>query len=107
MLTTEQSKLIRDGQVAVLYSPEHGAGWSTWNQEYPELLFDPSIVEWLEQGELEKILTYVTLKYPDVYVGGIKYLTIGWVPVGTKFRIAEYDGAEYIETVDSVNWITA
>jgi hypothetical protein len=49
----------------------------------------------------------MTLKYPDAYVGGIGNLTIGWVPVGTKFRIAEYDGAEYIETVDSINWITA
>ena len=101
------NKLIRDGQVAVLYSPEHGAGWSTWNQGYPDLLFDPSIVEWLEQGELDKISTYMTLRYPDVYVGGFDTLTIAWIPVGTKFRVVEYDGDEYIETLDSVNWITA
>ena len=101
-------KLIRDGQVAVLYSPEHGAGWSTWNTDCAEqLMFDPSIVEWLEQGELDKILTYMTLRYPDVYIGGIDDLTIKWIPVGTKFRVVEYDGAEYIETLDSVNWITA
>ena len=25
------TKCIRDGKVAILYSPGYGAGWSTWN----------------------------------------------------------------------------
>jgi len=27
------TKYIRDGKVAVLYSPGFGAGWSTWNDD--------------------------------------------------------------------------
>lgn len=37
-------KVVRDGKVAVLVSPEHGAGWSTWNKNaYPPeaMLFSP------------------------------------------------------------------
>jgi hypothetical protein len=26
------NKLIRDGMVAVLYSPDYGSGWYTWNE---------------------------------------------------------------------------
>jgi hypothetical protein len=44
-------KLIRDGKVAVLYSPGFGAGWSTWNQELPELVFNPVIVDFVEKEQ--------------------------------------------------------
>lgn len=30
-------KVIRDGMVAVIYSPGYGAGWSSWNRDYPLL----------------------------------------------------------------------
>ena len=40
-------KLVRDGMVAVLYSPGFGAGWYTWNQECTELMFDPAIVKFV------------------------------------------------------------
>jgi hypothetical protein len=43
------NKLIRDGLVAVLYSPGFGAGWYSWNSEHPEILFDPALVELVEQ----------------------------------------------------------
>ena len=36
----KMNKLIRDGMVAVLYSPDYGSGWYTWNQDDPEILFD-------------------------------------------------------------------
>jgi hypothetical protein len=42
-------KMLRDGQVAVLVSPGFGAGWYTWHS-IEELVYDPSIVEWLEAG---------------------------------------------------------
>lgn len=29
---------------------------------------------------------------------------IRWVPVGTEFRITEYDGAESIEFKDNIAW---
>ena len=43
-------KVIRDGQVAVLYSPGYGAGWFTWHG-VEELLFDPKVVDMLESGK--------------------------------------------------------
>ena len=41
------TKYIRDGEVAVLYSPGYGAGWSTWAEgsEREQLLYDPDIVQ--------------------------------------------------------------
>jgi hypothetical protein len=100
------NKLIRDGQVAVLYSPEHGAGWYSWHQ-IEELLFDPSIVQWLESEEPHKIANYLALKYPDEYFGGLDDLVIKWIDQGTEFQIHEYDGAESIEYRDKQEWLIA
>jgi hypothetical protein len=100
-------KIVRDGNVAVIYSPGFGAGWSTWNQQYPEMVFDPVIVGYLESRELDKISTYVAMRYPEAYVGGLTDLTIEWVPLGSEFRIDEYDGNESIEIKDKINWFTA
>ena len=101
------NKLIRKGCVAVIYSPEFGAGWSTWNRKYPEILFDPAIVEFVEKGQDEELEVYVTLKYPGIHDGGIVGLKIEWIPAGTFFRVNEYDGAETIEFRDKINWIQA
>ena len=99
-------RVIRDGQVAVLYSPGYGAGWYT-SHYILELIFDPSIVQWLEDNEMDKILSYVTLKYPGEYFGGLDALEIEWIPVGTEFQIDEYDGSETIRYKDQERWITA
>ena len=99
-------RMIRDGQVAVLYSPGHGAGWYSWHR-IEELLFDPSIVQWLESKDMDKIEHYLTLKYPDEYFGDLDDLVIRWIPVGTEFRIDEYDGAETIIVKEEESWITA
>ena len=101
------AKYVKDGQVAVLYSPGYGAGWFTWNTDTPEILFDPAIVELVEQEKWEELQSYVVLKYPNIYSGGLRDLRIRWIPVGTQFHVNEYDGSETIETRDSVDWITA
>ena len=101
------NKLIRDGRVAVLISPDFGGGWSTWNPKYPEILFDPAIVEFVEKDQSEELEVYVTLRYPGIYDGGIVGLKIEWIPAGTFFRVSEYDGAESIEIRDKVNWMQA
>jgi len=100
------NKLIRDGRVAVLVSPGYGAGWYSWHTN-EELLYDPSIVEWLEQGDLDKIKTYLELKYPDDTTLGLDDLTVDWVPVGARFRIEEYDGAENLVLESKEKWLTA
>ena len=105
-------KVIRDGQVAVLYSPGYGAGWSTWNQEYGnELVFDPGIIDLVlarKAGELpEELEAYIILKHPDAYLGGVRNLEVKWIPVGTKFRIDEYDGNESVVLWDEEDWLIA
>lgn len=99
-------KVIKNQKVAVLYSPEYGVGWYSWHG-IDELLFDPSIVQWLESDEYDKILSYITLKYPKTYFGDIHFLRIEWIPVGVEFRIDEYDGSEVIKYKDDERWITA
>jgi hypothetical protein len=105
-------KVIRDGKVAVLVSGGYGAGWSTWfsGNRKEVLLFHPKIVEMVEGGRKNEIKsTWIEqeLGLKDVYVGGVEGLYIEWIPVGTKFVIDEYDGAELLRTIDNYNWITA
>jgi hypothetical protein len=101
------NKVVRDGLVAVLYSPGYGAGWFTWNTERPEILFDPALVELVEQEKWDELQAFVVLKYPGIYSGGLKDLQIEWMPVGTQFQVHEYDGSESIKQRDGVDWITA
>jgi hypothetical protein len=101
------TKLIRDGMVAVLYSPDYGSGWYTWNQDHPEILFDPAIVKLVEENKFDELKTYVTLKYPNLYVGGMDDLQVALIPEGAMFRVNEYDGAESIELKDDADWFTA
>lgn len=99
-------RVVRDGQVAVLFSPGFGSGWYT-SHRIEELLFDPSIVLWVELEEYDKIKTYMTLRYPDLYLGRVENLHIRWIPLGTLFKIDEYDGDESIKYEKHQCWITA
>jgi hypothetical protein len=100
------NKLIRDQKVAVLVSPGFGAGWYSWHH-IEELIYDPSIVKWVEDEDLDKILTYMELKYPGAYCGGVRDLVVAWVPVGARFRIDEYDGSESLKLESEQRWMTA
>lgn len=101
-------KVIRDGKVAVLYSPEFGAGWSTWAYT-PELkeqmVFCPALVFALEKGE-DPIVVGEAL-FPNEYHGGLNDLKVFWIPMGERFRISEYDGSESIELLDQMSYYTA
>jgi hypothetical protein len=100
-------KLNENGKVAVLYSPGFGAGWYSWNRESPEIIFDPSIVKFVEKEKWEELKVYVELKYPSIYTGGMDTLQVEWIPKGTLFKINEYDGSESIELKENDNWILA
>ena len=100
-------KKIENGLVAVLYSPDFGAGWFTWH-DIKELLFDPKVVEMvMEKTSSETIELYCRTVYGDHYYGGAENLTVAWVPPGTEFVIEDYDGAETITFKDKVTWITS
>lgn len=107
-------KYVKDGKyVAVLYSPGFGSGWYSWNTEYPELLFDVTVVEYLLSDEKtmtrEELERYLEDKYPEIYISSnLDTLRVYWVPQGEEFRIDEYDGSEGVVTRSKDNsWHTA
>lgn len=103
-------KVVRDGKVAVLYSPGFGAGWSTWGEDElrERLLFDPEVVAWVEGGKVGS-LPDLEAKYgvDHFYDGGASDLEIRWVPLGVRFRVHEYDGSESVVLFDEDDWVTA
>ena len=101
------NKLIVDGKVAVLISPGYGAGWYTWNYDYPEILFDPAIVKFVMEEKFDELMTYATLKYPEIYLGGMEQLEVAWIPEGTLFNVEEYDGAEVVVFKEDQDWMIA
>lgn len=105
----EFEKYEKDGNVAVLYSPGFGAGWSTWatDGEAEALIFDKEIVELVLNDQLDRVVQLVADKYPEFYSGGAEDLTVRWVPKGTAFRINEYDGSESVEIYDPGNFFRA
>lgn len=93
----EVAKLERNGMVAVLVSPGFGAGWSTWCHEDANkiaMIFDPEIVLAVLDGDHARAEAAAGAVYPNEYLGGVKQLTVEWVPKGTRFEIHEYDGSE-------------
>jgi len=104
-MTTE--KVIRNGKVAVLYSPGFGAGWYSWHHE-PALLFDPEVVTLVEAGRREDVVALVEKKYGDEhYLGGSEDLQIEWLPQGTRFEIHEYDGDESVRILSPDDGLVA
>lgn len=88
-------KLIKDGKVAVIYSPGYGAGWSTWGN--PQSCFDGELAQAILDGlPTDTLLEIATKNWPGEYTGGIHGARVKWVPVGTRFEIEEYDGAESV-----------
>lgn len=103
------NKMIRDGKVAVLVSPGYGAGWSTWNSGHPEVLYDPVVVQMVLDDRRDDIEPYCDRVYGDseIYCGGARDLEVCWLPVGTQFRVNEYDGYESIVTNADEIWFVA
>jgi len=102
------NRVVENGNVAVLYSPGYGAGWYSWN-DCEALLFDPVIVEMVRNDRNDEIESYVARAYPElnVYCGGAETLTVAWIPIGERFQIDEYDGAESVILESEEVWITA
>jgi hypothetical protein len=101
------NKLKRDGKVAVIYRNDYGAGWSTWNPNYPDIAFDAGTVQLIEEEEFDQLKTYLALKYPNAHLGNLESLSIEWLPEDTEFVITEYDGIETIVLKNDIIWMKA
>ena len=101
-------KVIRNGKVAVLYSPGFGAGWYSWasTTQCEDMLFCPELVAAVEAGDKAEQYLIAARNWPDAYDGGLP-LAIAWVDVGCVFEIHEYDGAESVRVLDLKHWIKA
>ena len=107
-LTNNIEKYIVNDRVAVLITPTYGAGWSTGNQEYPQMLFDPKVVAMvLANHDKNEMRDYLKATYPNGYFDDLRSLKVCWVDVGRQFVIHEYDGLESIRYFEDFNWITA
>lgn len=98
-------KVVIDGNVKVLYSPGYGAGFYTWGAP-AEAVFDPKLIKLVEDKNIEEAISYVEKTY-DTYTGGVPDLEIASIPEGSKFIIDEYDGAEGIQLLESIDYLTA
>jgi hypothetical protein len=105
-------KVTEDGKVAVIIHAEYGGGWSScirWSHTQ-SLLYNPTIVAILTSGAANaesQIKAYMETNFPEVIAYSYRNLSVVWIPVGTKFRVLEYDGWESIELFDDVEWLTA
>ena len=99
-------KVIKDGKVAVLVSYGFGGGFHTWGAPV-KAIFDPTLVDLIENNKIQDAINYVEKTYPDAFSGGVGQLNIEWVPEGAKFIINEYDGSESLQLMNDTNWITA
>jgi hypothetical protein len=108
----ELEKVIKDGKVAILFSPGLGSGWWTWNKDHDQLIYEPAVVKWVLggkpvalRGALELMLTE---KYEYVYIGSnLSDLEVTWLPLGTPFKITEYDGNESLAFHSDEDWHVA
>ena len=99
-----------NGEVAVLYSPSFGAGWSTWNSEEiaETLLFHPVLVELVLSNKRELITEALCEEFcnsKSVSIDGADQLEVEWMPKGQAFRIEEHMGGETIIILDMVSYV--
>lgn len=104
---SDMKKVVRNGLVAVIYSPTWGSGWYSWHGVV-ELLYDPVVVGMIEnKATPETIEEYCRKIYDYEWHTSCDNLEIAWIPEGTEFYINEYDGSESIKTKEKFLWLTA
>lgn len=110
-------KVIKQGFTYILVSKGYGAGWSTWNSEHPNCLFDPKVVQLvldrnnggIEEQEFTALVEHHCAEEygASFYSGAAKDLEVELVTVGQRFYIDAYDGNETVILETDMKWITA
>ena len=103
-------KFINNNEVAVIFHNDYGRGWSD-RYDGTDHLFNYDIVQWILNGKkqgVEKVLIVQIFGDGSYYFEEtIQDLEIAWVPVGTKFRVHEYDGKERVILENEETWFIA
>jgi hypothetical protein len=105
-------KVVKDGKVAVLYSPGFGAGWSTWSGWLDDsrrevLCMDARIVGPFLAGDKKAAVAAAVEMFPTLFTGGADQLEVTWIDKGSLFEINEYDGNESVHVIGDRNYMTA
>jgi hypothetical protein len=102
-------KMVKDGKVAVLYTPGYGAGWYSWNTDMEWMLFDREIVEAVLAGDTTNAAALAVQKGggEDVCVLGADNLMVKWVSVGAQFEVNECNGYESIHVIGERTYLVA
>lgn len=102
--------ITEEGTVACLYSPEYGAGWSSWARgtrylsEF--LVFDKTLVrmalENKSESDVKKYIEQKHKEFPDegfnnIYTGGWPQIRVEYLERGSHFYIVSVDGFERVE----------
>ena len=100
----KQIKIERDDPVN---NPQHYGGkdnpyevikvCEAWELDKDAYLFN--VVKYVaragKKDQSKELEVYVTLRYPDIYDGGIVGLKIEWIPEGSFFRVNEHCGRNF------------
>jgi len=108
----------------IVYSPEYGSGWQSWNrvltkaQQY-RMITHPRIIEMVEYGELQKIIVDDKINIeilkevrqiiglsPEDYlcILGCRDLRVAEISKGSRFRIEDHDGYESVVEENDMGW---
>lgn len=97
--------------VAVIVMSGYGSGFSSDNPGNPWFIYgDHEFVQMvLDEVDNGTICNYVSRMFPgtSLIMAPRQALYIEWVPVGSLFKIREYDGSEGVEILDTSEWFTA
>ena len=101
-------KTVEDGMVAVITTDMTGAGWFSWNNDYPILLFHPKLVAMIRNGYQEQITRQWVKENIGLDIEIIpRSFKINWIPEKKLFKVNEKFGEESIEIILLGNIIVA
>lgn len=103
----EYYKYVRDGQVAVLYSPTSSRGLYTSNNHNPAMAFDADLVSRVLKGDLIGARKLANIKYPTAYYCECMTLEVAWLPAGTVFDIEDSNGTESLRRIGRITHLVA
>ena len=99
--TENNTSYIIDNNIAVIYRPSFGIGWSSHDKHDHKrncfLAMNGTLASLAETMNWSSVEALVKSRYPDMYLGAVEELRIHWMPKGTTFEITEHDGYEKIE----------